>query len=39
MVAGQEGGGGGECILRVEFTFNNQIIPHTCVIIMVSNNE
>ena len=24
---------------HVEFTFNNQIIPHTCIIMMVSNDE
>ena len=45
------GGGGGASILKafykqwythqihVEFTFNNQMIPHTCISIIVSNNE
>ena len=28
-----------EVIFNNEFTFNNQIIPHTCIIIMVSNDE
>ena len=24
---------------HVEFTFNNQIIPHTCITILVSNDD
>ena len=39
---GRDGGkevGQGLFILDcVEFTFNNQIIPHTCIIILVSND-
>ena len=39
VVVGQEGGGMDYALqTHVEFTFNNQIIPHTCITIMVSND-